>query len=81
MTAIIMSENVRRSTRLQNKRRKIAAKVKSKRKKSCRILDEDSFSSDDSTDDKLNDSAMSHDSSFTRLQNKMGSRGGNFTTM
>lgn len=76
-----MSENFRRSTRLQDKRRKIAAKVKPKRKRSCRIVDEDSYSSDDSADDKINDSVTSLDSSFTRHQNKIGSRGGNFTTM
>ena len=77
-----MSENVRRSSRLQDKRRKVVAKVRTKRKKSCRILDDDSSSSgpvDDSADEKINDSITSHNSSFTRHKNEIGSRGGNFT--
>ena len=77
-TTTVMSERVRRSSRLQDKRTKLIAKV---RKKSCRIADDDSSSSD-SLDpaDGANDSVLtSSNTSFTRRKNQIGSRGGNFT--
>lgn len=74
-----MSENVRRSSRLQDKRRKLVAKVRGK--KSCRIVDDDSSSSDDSRDDKFNNSITSNNTSFTGNRNPIVSLGGNFTTM
>ena len=72
-----MSERLQRSSRLQDKQikqTKLAAKA---RKKSCRIVDDDSSSDINLTDDG-NDSITSNNTSFTTRQ-QIGSRGGNFT--
>ena len=78
-----MSKNVRRSTRLQDKRTKLAANVRTARRKSnYRILDDDSTSSsadNSADDDEINDSVVSNNASFTRRSNRIGSKGGNFT--
>lgn len=84
-----MSGYVRRSSRLQDKRAKLVSKIRKKtekktRKRSCRILDDDSSSSnavDDSASDDMNDSVRSNNTSFTGNKNRIGSIGGNFTRM
>ena len=76
-TTTVMSERLQRSSRLQDKqikRTKLAAKVK---KKSYRIMDDDSSSDINLTDDG-NHSITSNNTSFTTRQ-QIGSQGGNFT--
>lgn len=71
----VMSERVRRSTRLQDKREKLAAKVRRKKSRTCRIVDDDSSSSDSVIDDSL----ASTTTYSTVRKCQIGSRGGNFT--
>ena len=71
-----MSERIRRSSRLQDKRTKLVAKV---RRKSCRIVDDDSSSDNQAYDG--NDSITSNNASLIKRKNRIGSLGGNFTTV